>query len=248
MSPGELSPSFVPLAAAGLAAVHLFAGVVGDLEMIPRSEWLSLAGGVSVAYVFVHVLPAIQVASRTVETSTVLLSSLEHHVYLVSLLGFGSFYGLERFVQTAGASDGPGRSPDGAEPGVFWLHLGSFAVYNALVGYLLVHREVPGVVSLLLYAVAMALHFVVNDAGLREHHGRMYHAYGRWLLAAAVLGGLVVGLATEVSEPVVSVLFAFLAGGVILNVIKEELPNERRSRFRAFALGAGGYTAVLLAV
>lgn len=42
-------------------------------------------------------------------------------------------------------------------------------------------------------------------------------------------------------------LFAFLAGGVILNVLKEELPEERESRFSAFAGGALLYAALLLA-
>jgi hypothetical protein len=46
----------------------------------------------------------------------------------------------------------------------------------------------------------------------------------------------------------IALLFAFLAGGVILNVLKEELPEERQSRFWAFALGAGIYTVLLLAL
>ena len=45
-----------------------------------------------------------------------------------------------------------------------------------------------------------------------------------------------------------AVLFAFLAGGVILNVIKEELPEEQESLFWAFALGAALYTVLLLAL
>lgn len=43
-------------------------------------------------------------------------------------------------------------------------------------------------------------------------------------------------------------LFAFLAGSVVLNVIKEELPSERRSRFASFAAGVLGYSVVLLAM
>ena len=38
----------------------------------------------------------------------------------------------------------------------------------------------------------------------------------------------------------------FLAGGVILNVLKEELPEEKKSRFLPFAFGAGVYTVLLL--
>ncbi|GET41555.1 hypothetical protein MiSe_63670 [Microseira wollei NIES-4236] len=94
----------------------------------------------------------------------------------------------------------------------------------------------------------MALHFVVNDSGLREHHKQIYDRIGRFLLAAAIIVGWVLGSATEIGLAAIAVLFAFLAGGVILNVLKEELPEERESRFWAFALGAGIYTAILLAL
>jgi len=33
----------------------------------------------------------------------------------------------------------------------------------------------------------MALHFVVNDNGLREHHREVYDRIGRWILAAAII-------------------------------------------------------------
>ena len=39
----------------------------------------------------------------------------------------------------------------------------------------------------------------------------------------------------------------FLAGHVVLNVLKEELPEDRESKFSAFALGSGAYAALLLA-
>ena len=112
------------------------------------------------------------------------------------------------------------------------------AVYNALIGYLFLHRLATGLEDLLLFFVAMALHFVVNDHGLREHHKDAYLRKGRWILAAAVVLGWVVGLLTEIPEVAIAVLTAFLAGGVIMNVLKEELPEERERRFWAFALGA----------
>lgn len=242
-----LTPAF----ALGLAAVHLFGARLLSLDVIPRSPWLSMAGGVSVAYVFVHVLPELAAAAETIDRSGSALAAIEYHVYLVVLTGFVAFYGLERYVrEESGDGDGSERpAVDDREPdGVFWLHTASFAAYNALVGYLLVHRDERGVTALALFAVAMALHFVVNDYGLRSHHGRTYHRYGRWVLAAAVLGGFAAGRAGPVSEVLVAILFAFLAGGVVLNVMKEELPSERRSRFWAFAGGVAGYALVLLAI
>ncbi|MCU4972834.1 hypothetical protein OB955_08780 [Halobacteria archaeon AArc-m2/3/4] len=237
-----------------LAAVHLLAGRVRSLAVVPRNRWLSMAGGASVAYVFVHLLPEVQQASETVDARGVFPAMLDTHVYLLSLLGFATFYGLEQFVRgsRSGGERWAGRldwlTEADADLGVFWVHCGSFAVYNTLIGYLLVHGEATGLASLLTYAVAMGLHFLVNDVGLREHHGDAYHRRGRWLLAGAIVAGCGLGYAVAVDELLVAVLVAFLAGGIILNVIKEELPADRESRFWAFAAGAAGYTLVLLAV
>lgn len=49
-----------------------------------------------------------------------------------------------------------------------------------------------------------------------------------------------------VAEAAHAALLALLAGGVILNVLKEELPEERKSRFWPFALGAATYAVLLL--
>ena len=52
----------------------------------------------------------------------------------------------------------------------------------------------------------------------------------------------------DTSEVLLAVLFAFLAGGVIMSFLKEELPEERESSFCAFALGATLYAVLLLAL
>ncbi|WP_122089997.1 hypothetical protein [Halalkalicoccus subterraneus] len=229
------------LAACALAAVHVLAGRLRGLDRIPRSRWLSFGGGVSVAYVFVHMLPELNEHQRAFGNVVPLAGFLDHHVYLVSLAGFVAFYGLERLAQ---------RSPDdeGRATRVFRIHVGSFGCYNCLVGYLLVHRIEPGVESLLLFTAAMTLHFLVNDYGLRHHHEGSYHRVGRWVLAGGVLVGWALGTTVTLDEIVLAVPVGFLGGGVVLNVIKEELPAERESRFCAFSLGTAGYAALLLAI
>jgi hypothetical protein len=235
------------LLAAGLAFIHLYSGRVGFLGVLPRSRWLSAAGGVSVAYVFVHLLPDLAEEQETIrQAAGETFNFLEYHVYLVALVGLAVFYGLERSAKVSRQRKRGAGKEDSTEAGVFWLHVASFAVYNALIGYLLLHREEPGFASLILFAFAMGVHFVVNDYGLRRHHKSAYDRVGRWVLAAGVLVGWTVGLFFEVSGAAIAVLFGFLAGGVIMNVLKEELPEERESRFWAFALGAALYTVVLL--
>jgi hypothetical protein len=56
---------------------------------------------------------------------------------------------------------------------------------------------------------------------------------GRFVLSGAVVAGWIVGFLWSVSE-------------VALDVLTEELPDERQSRFSAFALGAGIYAVILL--
>lgn len=235
--------------AIGLAIVHLYSGKLRFLSVIPRSRWLSLAGGVSVAYVFVHLLPELSERQEVFqELGGPVIGFVEHHVYLMALLGLAIFYGLERVVkESRQRSHQLGRGGAVSVP-VFWMHITSFALYNALIGYLLVHREEPGIQNLFLFFVAMALHFMVNDYGLRQDHKDIYEKRGRWLLTAAIIVGWAIGAGTEIPDAAIAVLFAFLAGGIILNVLKEELPEERESRFWAFALGASAYTALLLAL
>jgi hypothetical protein len=235
--------------AVGLALVHLFSGKLRLLEEIPRSRWLSIGSGVSVAYVFVHILPELSTAQETIQGVVGGgLAFLEHHVYLVALIGVAVFYGLERAANLSRERNQKAGRGDVTEAGVFWLHICSFAIYNALIGYLLLHREESGIQNLLFFFFAMALHFVVNDHGLREDHKESYDRIGRWILAAAIIVGWVIGQGTEIHEAAIAVLFAFLAGGVILNVLKEELPDERQSKFWAFALGAAIYAALLVSV
>jgi zinc transporter ZupT len=232
------------LAIALLFGVIHFAGRRFDfLGGTPRSIWLSLAGGISVAYVFVHILPELAAHQREV---TERLSeggpreALGSHVYVVALAGLALFYGLERWLRCS-KLDEQKQSDD-----IFWIHLASFAIYNFLVGYLLVHREEQSVQGLSLFAFALGVHFIVNDQAFRKDHGRLYDKSGRWLLAAMPLAGWLAGVATEIDPLWLSAIFAFLAGSIVLNVLKEELPEDRESRFWAFAIGAAAYSTLLI--
>ncbi len=246
------------LAACFLAAVHVLVPSMRFLRGTPRSAWLSIAGGVAVAYVFVHFLP--ELASGETEIGRAVAGGpafAERHVYLIALGGLLVFYGLDRLAKLSrsrrqGAPVRDGRAAAAAAastgPWVFRIHMVSFGLYNGLVGYLLTHREATTPLSLGFFAMAMALHFVVTDYGLSEDNKASFRRVGRWLLVASVFAGWAIGAGTEVSKAVVAALTAFLGGGVVLNVLKEEVPSERQSRFWAFAAGAAGYSALLLAL
>lgn len=236
------------LAASLLALTHIFANKLKFLQEIPRSKWLSAAGGVSVAYVFIHILPELQEWQSKFEEQYE-LSFLQHHLYLVALLGLALFYSIERAAKLSTQSKrNIPKEAEGSYPGIYWLHIISFSVYNLLIGYLLIHRDRGGFISLLLFAIAMALHFLVNDFGLYDHYKRRYTQNGRWIVSVSILVGWVIGLLTEISESGLAIIFAFIAGGIILNVLKEELPEERKSNFWAFFAGILVYSILLISI
>ena len=244
--------SHVPTTAAlalALAALHAAAKHLRLTAVVPRSGWLSFGGGVSVAYVFVHVLPELSAGQAAIEaTDHPAVDALAHHAYLIALAGFVLFYGLERYARTAGPDADDGRSDgESTDETVLWVHLLSYGLLNATIGYLLVGYA-RGEEGVILFAVAMGFHFVVNDDGLRQHHAAGYDRWGRWVISAAVLAGWGLSLAVGVGEAAVLAAYAFVGGGVVLNVIKEELPAERESRFGYFLLGAVAYAAVMIAM
>lgn len=229
------------------ALVHLGIGVLRFLDKTPRSRWLSAAGGIAVAYVFLHVLPELATHGNTfAEALNTTGATAEDIVYGLALAGLVAFYGLERVVKTSRKNSD--QSDGAAGAGAFWLHIGSFSAYNFLIGYLLLHREETDLRALIFYGTAMTVHFITNDFGLRSDHKARYDHIARWILAGAVLAGWLLGYVTQISETAIGMLFAFLAGGVVLNVLKEELPEERESRFLPFLLGGAGYMALLLAI
>ena len=233
------------LASLVLAVIHFFAGQFRFANEIPRSRWLSFAGGVSVAYALVHLLPELVEYGRVIAEAGG-ETAAEHRLYLISLAGLVVFYGLERFASRSREEGSREDSSDEeTSPAVFWIHITSFAVYNALVGYTLVIED-RSLSSLGSYTLALGLHFLVNDYGLRRHHREQYRRYGRWILSAAVLAGWCVGVSTSIPQAVTAGLVGFLAGGILLNTFKEELPKERESRFWTFALGAAAYAALLV--
>jgi len=180
-----------------LALVHVSAARLA-LRGAARSRFLSAAGGVSAAYVFIQLVPEIVEAQETIdEATTGVAAAVERHAFVLALAGLTLFYGLE------------------------------------LVGRRLVS-----------FTLAIGLHLLVNDYSLASHHRDAYTRGARWLLSAAVLAGWAVGFAAGLPEPFFSVLLAFLAGGIILNVLKEELPAYREGRFAAFALAAAAAAAV----
>jgi hypothetical protein len=168
----------------------------------PRSRWLSFAGGVAVAYVFMHMLPELGEHGRNLARG----DRVERPA--------GGKCGIRRRARRACAvlrgragaahlapSCPAGGGRDRPEQGVFWLHIGSSALLIAVIAYLLNNRENATLAGTAIYFVAMALHFSTADFGSRTHHPELYDRAGRWVLAAATVSGWLFGLSPTCPKP-----------------------------------------------
>jgi hypothetical protein len=241
-----------------LAGVHLLAPRVRRLPFLSEPATASFAGGVAVAYVFLHLLPEIAAGNervgRALEDVVEPTPLIELGIFLVAAAGFTVFYGLERLAERSGSPRVPtnpgGGARNGALPeppgGVFAVHVASFAAYNAVITYTMALRLRTGVAFAVLFTVAMGLHFVLTDRGMSEHYPRRFRGWGRLVLAGALIAGwLAAAVRAPTSTLVVSLLIAALSGSVLLNVFKEELPSDRGSKFRWFLAGLVLYALLL---
>jgi hypothetical protein len=258
----DLSTGQAVLAALGiavlLAVLHLAAPRIRRLPLVPEAATGSFAGGLAVAYVFLHLLPEIAEGNEAIgeALSNVLRPTplIDLGIFLVALTGFTAFFALERLADRHATprvtATAPGAAPSELPAaGLYRLHLGSFVIYNALITYTMPLRLRTGVLFALLFTVAMGLHFVLTDRGLEERYGARFGRTGRLILAGALLAGwALAAVAAPSSTLLVALLTALLGGSILLNVFKEEIPSGRKTSFGWFLTGLILYAGLLAAV
>lgn len=227
-----------------LAALHLAAPHIRKLPLVPENVTGSFAGGLAVAYVFLHLLPEIAEGNEAIgellEDTIEVTPLFDLGIFVVALTGFTIFYGLDRLATIRRSR----KRPDSAA--AYWVHLGAFAFYNTLITYTMALRVETGYLFAILFAVAMGLHFVLTDRHLEEHYPRRFDSSGRVVLAGALLVGWFLSFVfAPTSTVVVAILTALLGGAVLLNVFREELPSDRGSSFPWFLAGMVLYSILL---
>jgi hypothetical protein len=232
-----------------LATIHAGAGVVRRIPVSIRPRVASAAAGISVAYIFLELLPSLTERQGVIAGSG-LLPGIERHVYMAALLGLVIAFWVEtasRKSRRRSIDTGSGATTDAR---TFWLSISGFAVFNASVGYAIADPYDPAVTPFWIFVIAMGLHFLANDESLVENHGFRYELAGRWVLVGSLVFGWFLGALPrfELSEPAMALVLSYIAGGTIMNIIRHELPQtERESDVLAFALGVVVYGVIVIA-
>ena len=206
--------------------------------------FVSFAGGVAVAYVFLHMLPDLveynKPIGRFLSNNQWLTPFTELLIYIVSLLGFLVYYGFDLLAERY-------REEGHDDALVYKLHLMMFCFYNFLITYTMSIRALSSITATILFTFAMALHFVLTDRKFsRFYKARFNHAGRFWLISALFVGWVFSVIFDPVNVLIAAFMLAFLAGSILLNVFREELPATELTSFYWFSFGTMLITFILL--
>jgi hypothetical protein len=226
------------------ALIFLAGGRLHPLRAFVRDRrtMISFGAGMSVAYVFIHVMPEMHDVRRAFAASVAWTLRFEGMgIYFLALVGFLVSYGLDHLREHLGEPEAPGEAGS-----AFWVHIGGFAVYVMLMAYLLVNDLEETRVTTLVFAVAIAFHFLSVDHALRIEHGAAYDRMGRYILAGMAMVGWGVGQLLVLPQHVLALAIAFVSGAIIMNSAIMELPSDKDGRFLPFLMGGVLYGLLLL--
>ena len=223
---------------------HLVSSLFSRYLPSEGKGFVSFAGGVSVAYVFLDMLPNLVEYNKPI--GQILLNNqwltpfTELSIYIVALFGFLVYYGVDLFAERYQEVRHDNKM-------IYRLHLIMFCVYNGLITYTMSLRALTGMTYTVLFSFAMALHFVLTDRKFCRMYPIRFNHLGRAFLNVSLLIGWFLSV---IFDPVqvlfVAFMMAFLAGSILLNVFREELPNSYLARFRWFIFGVFLITLILL--
>ncbi|KTD61154.1 hypothetical protein [Legionella spiritensis] len=207
-------------------------------------SFVSFAGGTAVAYVFLHMLPDLveynEPIGRFLIKSEWLTPFAELMIYVAALFGFLIYYGLEIKAENAKAAATRNRL-------TYALHLAMFCLYNFLITYTMSLRVQTSINAAILFTFSMALHFVLTDRKFSRLFAGQFNHLGRFILILFLLIGWLCSVFFEpVNVVVAAFMLAFLAGSVLLNVFREELPSAGLVSYCWFSGGVGIITVMLL--
>ncbi|WP_396128704.1 hypothetical protein [Exiguobacterium mexicanum] len=186
-----------------------------------------------------YLLPSLNKRQDTLRVDWLDLA-LPSEIYVISLLGFTVFYGTMRVVRT------PYFKDETIDQNVsYWLQVTLLTAYMSFSAYVVTATSVT-FVARSFYATALGVHFLAVGHDLYRHYGERYIRQGRYLLSGGILIGGFFSRFVELPTHIEAMLFAFVAGAMILNIVKFELPADRNLHFRTFVLAVVCYGGLLL--
>ena len=217
-----------------IASAHWLASKVAKQPDCEQVRWASFGGGAGIAYVFVHLLPELashgQALSKAPGMETFAPTPItEALLFLIALAGIMVTYSIDVLAsheRQAGRIAGS-------------LHTLHFAAISYLYAYSLPSLISTGLAYGILFTIAISAHVLLADRTMAARHPAIFRTRLRWVgTAALVLGLLHAALFHPLDDLHLAIATAYLGGGLLMAVFREEIPAVNRTRLGWFVTGS----------
>lgn len=224
-----------------LVIIHLIAPRVARMGGQVQQRLASVGGGVAVAYVFVQLMPELADGGRSLTDLDISdyapTPIVESGLFLIALIGMLVIYSLDVVADS-------GR---GSSRTLYRVHMGVFALINAIYAYTMPSLLTTGIDYAVLFTLAIGAHVLLVDRTLARAHPDLFRHEDRWIgILGVVVGFALAAVFPPVQELTLAVATALLGGGLLMTTFREELPVASKARLLWLLSGAGVMTALLL--
>ncbi|MBY0280699.1 MAG: hypothetical protein K2W94_00890 [Alphaproteobacteria bacterium] len=241
-----LSLSITALCVVFLLSVHWGVPRLRKLKIFDQSILNSITGGVALGYILLHVLPSLMLNLDDLRDSTYsnFLGNEKNFIFLVFvfvLLGFLTLYALEKLAHDKT------RKGQEASQIIYITHVGTLTYLNLTIALMMPAMANESLSALMAFTFIMGLHFILQDHSMSHHFPRRFDELGRYIIMVGIVLGWLIGVFLLPHTHTVSatLMYAFLAGALILGTVKTEFSLfEEHSHFPTFIASLSAEAAI----
>ncbi|MBI2105822.1 hypothetical protein HYT56_03220 [Candidatus Woesearchaeota archaeon] len=200
-----------------------------------KAEIISLVSGISVAYIFLSLLPELYESVGLISRS----------LFIFVLIGFASFHLVEKFIYQ---HVGKGKISEDLN---LSHSLGLF-LYDFSVGMVLAGFAGRGFIEAILFFIVILPHTALSNLSITKIHGLHHHKkiiieskLTRILLAGASVYGVILANFYSVSSKLSHSLTGLVAGILLYVVIRETIPRDKEGNPLFFIIGVLIYSLLI---
>jgi zinc transporter ZupT len=223
--------TYLAIAAATLIGIiHFFGSRISPKESRARYRVISFAAGVSIAYLFLDLLP------KTYEAAT----HLRQWVFVFLLIGFSIVHLSEKWIY---------QHHDGArlDTELNTVDSVAFFAYNFVVGIALLEKMRENLLEGALFLIPIALHAMLSMASMSNIHrsGRERLAV-KIVLSGSALYGVLFGIVVTIPRVVDNILISLIAGVLLYIIVREFLPEKEKGQPAFFIAGLAVFVVLAM--
>lgn len=191
---------------------------------------MSLAAGISLAYLLLFLLPELYQGVQTIQKL----------LFVFVLIGALSFHIIEKYIYQHTKKE---RIME--ELSVF--HSFSFFVYHFVIGVVLVNLLRTDLLVGSLFLVPIISYIAVGQVSLKEIHAKVVEKNAvKVLLSISTLIGIIEALYFPLPANVFYSMLGFIGGAMLYHVMRENIPTESEGNGFWFLVGALLYTLLIM--